>query len=167
MGVSGSGKTTVGSLLASRLGWAFAEGDAFHPAANVAKMSRGEPLTDADRLPWLRAIAAWIDDQRAMRAGGIVSCSALKRSYRALLLGGRPDVRLVFLRGDQNLIAARMRLRQGHFMPPSLLQSQFATLEEPEPEEIPVTVTIDRPPAAIVDAIMAALPGSCAAPPAR
>jgi carbohydrate kinase (thermoresistant glucokinase family) len=157
MGVSGSGKTTIAAQLAGRLGWAFAEGDAFHPAANVAKMSRGEPLTDADRLPWLAAIAAWIDGQRAMRAGGIVSCSALKRRYRELLLGGRPGVRLVYLRGDPALIAARMRLRQGHFMPPSLLASQVATLEEPGPEEKPITVAIDRPPEAIVDEILAAL----------
>jgi carbohydrate kinase (thermoresistant glucokinase family) len=157
MGVAGSGKTTIASLLAGRLGWAYAEGDAFHPAANVAKMSRGEPLTDADRLPWLQAIAAWIDAQRAMGTGGIVSCSALKRSYRALLLDGRPDARLVYLRGDPALIGARMRARQGHFMPPSLLASQFATLEEPGPDEHPIAVAIDRPPTAIVDEILAAL----------
>ncbi|MFO1055602.1 MAG: gluconokinase [Dongiaceae bacterium] len=157
MGVSGSGKTTIASQLAGRLGWVFAEGDAFHPAANVAKMSRGEPLSDADRLPWLAAIAAWIDGQRAMRAGGIVSCSALKRRYRDLLLGGRPDVRLVYLQGGPGLIGARMRLRQGHFMPPSLLPSQLATLEEPGPEEHPISVAIDRPPGTIVDEILARL----------
>lgn len=157
MGVSGSGKTTIGVPLAKRLGWQFAEADDFHSAANIDKMHRGIALDDADRLPWLRAIAAQIDTWRAARQHGIVTCSALKRYYREIIIGDRPDVRLVYLMGSQALIGRRVAARHGHFMPSSLLESQFATLEEPAPEERPITVGIEKPLAALIDEIIAAL----------
>lgn len=154
MGVAGSGKSTIGSMLARRLGWEFADADAFHPAANVEKMSRGVPLTDEDRAPWLAAIAAWM--ARLGREGrhGVVACSALKRSYRRVLVGDRPDARIVYLKGAQELIAARMAARSGHFMPVGLLDSQFRTLEEPGPDENPLVVSIAAPPHEMVDAIV-------------
>lgn len=157
MGVSGSGKTTVGTLLAGRLHWRFAEADDFHPAANIAKMRSGTPLNDADRLPWLRAIAAQIDQWRAEDTNGIVTCSALKRRYRDIVVGDRPEVRLVYLKGDRDLITHRLAARHGHFMPVSLLDSQFADLEEPGPDERPITVPIGDPPAVLVEKIIAAL----------
>jgi gluconokinase len=157
MGVAGSGKSTIGSMLALRLDWEFADADSFHPAANVKKMSRGEPLTDADRAPWLAAIAAWMDELRREGRHGIVTCSALKRAYRRVLVGDRPDVRIVYLKGEQALIAARMAVRAGHFMPVGLLESQFRTLEEPGPDENPLVVPIDAPPQDMVDAIAAEL----------
>jgi carbohydrate kinase (thermoresistant glucokinase family) len=144
MGVSGSGKSTVGDALASALHWEFRDADSFHPRANVEKMSRGVPLTDADRAPWLAAIAAWIDDRLAAGRTGIVSCSALKRAYRQVIVGGRTGVGLVHLRGSFDLIAARMAARRGHFMPASLLQSQFQTLEEPGPNEHALAASIDQ-----------------------
>jgi carbohydrate kinase (thermoresistant glucokinase family) len=150
MGVAGCGKTTIARLLAERLGWRFQEGDALHPPANVAKMSAGTPLSDADRWPWLHAIAAVIDTWRAEGASGIVTCSALKRAYRDILIGNRPDVRLVHLAGDKPLIAARMAARKGHFMPTALLDSQFATLEPPGAEENPIVVDIGPDAEAIV-----------------
>jgi carbohydrate kinase (thermoresistant glucokinase family) len=150
MGVAGCGKTTIARLLAERLGWRFQEGDALHPPANVAKMSAGTPLSDADRWPWLHAIAAVIDNWRAEGASGIVTCSALKRAYRDILIGNRPDVRLVHLAGDKPLIAARMAARKGHFMPTALLDSQFATLEPPGAEENPIVVDIGPDAEAIV-----------------
>jgi carbohydrate kinase (thermoresistant glucokinase family) len=153
MGVAGSGKTTIARMLADRLGWRFQEGDALHPPANVAKMSAGTPLTDDDRWPWLHAIAAVIDGWRGEGASGIVTCSALKRAYRAILVGDRPDVRIVHLAGDKALIAARMAARKGHFMPTALLDSQFATLEPPGPEENAITVDISPGPEAIVSAL--------------
>lgn len=155
MGVAGSGKTTIGRALAERLGWRFQEGDALHPPENVARMSAGIALTDADRWPWLDAIAAVIDRWRAEGASGVVTCSALRRRYRDILVGDRPEVRLVFLHGDQALIAARMARRQGHFMPPALLASQFATLEPPGPDERPISIAIE----AEVPAIVARLAG--------
>src|SRR5215217_1632031 len=138
MGVSGSGKSTIGEKLAERLGWSFEDGDRFHPAANVAKMSAGQPLTDEDRWPWLQAIADEID--RICNAGqhAVIACSALNRGYRSILVHGRNDVRIVFLDGTQDLIAARLAARKGHFMPPGLLASQFKTLEPPDPGENPV-----------------------------
>ena len=157
MGVSGSGKTTVGEALARRLGWAYEDGDTFHPASNVAKMSAGHPLTDEDRWPWLKAIAAEIN--RACAAGEhiVIGCSALKRSYRDVLMQGRTDTRLVYLDGTQSLIADRLSHRKGHFMPPGLLISQFAALEPPTPDERPVTVSIDAEVDVIVDRIISQL----------
>ena len=146
MGVSGSGKTTVAKELAARLGWAFEEGDSLHPALNIAKMHAGIPLTDEDRLPWLEHVAAWIDAQRAKKQPGIISCSALKYSYRRIIIGERPEVRLVYLRGGKDLIADHLAGRHGHFMPSSLLQSQIDTLEEPGPGEDPLIVDEGAPP---------------------
>ena len=160
MGVSGCGKTTVGQRLADRLGCSYQEGDALHPPENVAKMAGSTPLTDADRMPWLAAVASWIDARRAAGERGVVSCSALKRSYRQLLIGDRPDVRLVYLRGSREQLAARLAGRTGHFMPAGLLTSQLATLEEPTAAEQPVVVTIDQPAEEIVANIMRAVVGS-------
>jgi gluconokinase len=157
MGVSGSGKTTIAALLAGRLHWDFEDGDDLHPPANVAKMHAGTPLTDEDRWPWLRAVAGWIDAARAEGRHGVIVCSALKRSYRALIIGEREDVRLVYLKGEPGLITSRLAARHGHFMPTGLLESQFDTLEEPGPEERPVIVSIDARPREIVDAIVTAL----------
>jgi gluconokinase len=142
MGVSGSGKSTIAGGLARQLGWQLLEGDSFHPAANVAKMHAGTPLTDEDRWPWLRAIAAAMDAVQARGESAVVACSALKRSYRDILLGGRPDAILLYPKGSKSLIAHRMAERHGHFMPPALLDSQFATLEEPGPDEHPLIVDI-------------------------
>lgn len=151
MGVSGGGKTTVGAVLAQQLGVRFLEGDTLHPPKNIAKMQRGEPLDDADRLPWLHAIAAVIDDWRARGISGVVACSALKRAYRKILIGARADVRLVYLRGTRDMIAARLATRRGHFMPAALLDSQFATLEEPAGEENAIVVAVDRAPEDIIE----------------
>ena len=154
MGVSGSGKSTIGEKLAERLDWTYEDGDKFHPASNVAKMSAGHPLTDEDRWPWLRAIADEID--RVCKAGRrvVMACSALKRTYRDILVHGRDDVRIIYLDGTQQLIASRLAARKGHFMPPGLLDSQFGTLEPPGESEKPVTVSIDAPVDAIVDSIL-------------
>ena len=157
MGVSGSGKTTIGRALARRLGWLFQEGDALHPPENVAKMSAGYPLDDADRAPWLAAIAALIDEWRARGKAGVITCSALKRRYREVIIGDRPGVRLVYLAGSRALIAERLAARRGHFMPASLLDSQFATLEPPLPKECAIAVSVDAPVAAIVARIAASL----------
>jgi gluconokinase len=162
MGVSGSGKTTVAEGVARHEGWTLLEGDKFHPPANVEKMSHGHPLTDEDRWPWLRAIAAEIDAMRARGESAVVACSALKRTYRDILISNRPDVVLVYLRGDKALIAARMAARKGHFMPPALLDSQFATLEEPGPDEHPIIASIAPPPPAIVDDVLRQLKGRTA-----
>jgi ribose 5-phosphate isomerase A len=142
MGISGAGKSTVARELEGRLGWRFEEGDALHPEANVAKMHAGVPLTDADRQPWLQSVAAWIDGQRASRQPGIITCSALKRSYRLIVVGDRPEVRLVYLRGSREVMADHLAKRSGHFMPASLLQSQIDTLEEPGPDEDPMIVDV-------------------------
>ena len=154
MGVSGSGKSTIADKLAERLRWSYEDGDKFHPASNVAKMSAGHPLTDEDRWPWLQAIAAEID--RACSAGerAVIACSALKRAYRDILVHGRNDVRIIYLEGTQALIAERLARRKHHFMPPDLLASQFRTLEPPQPGENAVTVSIDAPVEAIVDDIV-------------
>jgi gluconokinase len=154
MGVSGSGKTTIARGVAEREGWRLLEGDAFHPPSNVAKMHAGTPLTDEDRWPWLRAIAHEIDAMRARGEQGVVACSALKRSYRDILIGDRTDVVLVYLQGSKALIAERIASRKGHFMPAALLDSQFATLEEPGPDEHPIVVSIGTSPEAIVDAVV-------------
>lgn len=157
MGVSGSGKTTVAALLAGRLGWEFEDADEFHSPANVRKMHSGTPLTDDDRWPWLATIAAWIDATRAVGRHGVLACSALKRSYRQVLVGGRADVRLVYLRGDKALITKRQSARQHHYMPPTLVESQFGTLEEPGADEHPLTVSVEPQPHTIVDSIVQGL----------
>ncbi len=157
MGVSGSGKTTIARGVAAALGWEVIEGDALHPPANIAKMKAGTPLTDDDRRPWLAAIAREIDTIRAAGRSAVVACSALKRSYRAILIGARADVVLVYLQGTRALIGARIAARKGHFMPPELLDSQFATLEEPGADEHPIVLSVVPPPAAIVAAALAAL----------
>jgi len=142
MGVSGSGKSTVALELHRVLGWPFQEGDDLHPPSNVEKMRSGHPLDDADRLPWLRAIARWIDDRLAAHEPGMITCSNLKRAYRQITIGSRQGVRLVFLKDDEHLIQARIVQRQHHYMPPALLRSQFETLEEPGEDEHPVVVTL-------------------------
>ena len=157
MGVSSSGKTTTASMLSERLGWPFRDADSFHPPANVEKMSRGVPLTDDDRMPWLAAIAAWIQDRIAKGEHGIVTCSALKRAYREILVDGRPEVRLVYLRGSHDLIAARLAMRRGHFMPPGLLDSQFAALQEPMEDEHPIVLDIAARPEALAHSALEAL----------
>jgi gluconokinase len=146
MGVSGSGKTTVAAMLAGRLHWPFVESDDLHSPANIAKMHSGIPLDDDDRLPWLQAIAKEIDRWRAERRYGVIACSALKRRYRDIIIGERPDVQLVYLCGDRSLIAKRLAARQGHFMPKQLLENQFETLEEPAPEERAITIWVGRGP---------------------
>ena len=151
MGVCGCGKSSIGAALAARHGWAFLEGDDLHPPANVARMSQGLPLTDEDRLGWLDAIGAHIAAASHAGAGLVVACSALKRSYRARLEAAGPDVRFLHLAGDPPLIEARMAARANHFMPLSLIDSQFATLEPPGPVERAVSVAIDQPPEALLE----------------
>jgi carbohydrate kinase (thermoresistant glucokinase family) len=154
MGVAGSGKTTIAEALAARIGWPFRDGDVFHPAANVEKMRSGHPLTDEDRWPWLRAIAAEIDRTREARGHIVIACSALKRVYRVILIGKRAGVRLIYLNGSRELIGERLRARRGHFMPPQLLDSQFATLEEPGPDENAVVVNVAPAADTIIDNIV-------------
>ena len=157
MGVSGSGKTTVAALLAAALGCQFQEGDDLHPRENVEKMRGGTPLTDADRMPWLRKIAEEIDGWRALGECGVLTCSALKRSYRDLIIGDRHDVVLVYLKGSRDLIHQRMAARHEHFMPIALLDSQFATLEEPMPDEHSIIVDVGGKPAEIAHQIVCRL----------
>jgi len=154
MGVSGSGKSTIADRLAKRLAWTFEDGDRFHPASNVAKMHAGHPLTDEDRWPWLLAIAGEIDRVCAAGEHAVIACSALKRAYRDILIGERRGVSLVYLEGSHELIARRMAARHGHFMPTALLDSQFATLEPPGPDEPHIAVAVDVPPDAIVATII-------------
>lgn len=154
MGVSGSGKTTVSALLAATLGCQFQEGDDLHPAENVEKMHGGTPLTDADRMPWLHKIAEEIDGWRAQSKSGVLTCSALKRSYRDIIIGGRRDVTLVYLKGSYDLIRRRMAARHEHFMPVALLDSQFVTLQEPTPDEHPIVVDVGGRPAEIAAEIV-------------
>ena len=135
MGVSGAGKTTLGEMLAQRLGWPFKEGDELHPPANVAKMKSGHPLNDADRAPWLAAVGAWIDAWVAGGQDGVISCSALKRAYRDTIAGGRPSVRFVFIDLDEATIATRLQHREHAYWPPELLHSQFEALQVPTPDE--------------------------------
>lgn len=157
MGVSGSGKSTVGAALARALSWDFRDGDAFHPPANVEKMRSGAPLTDADRWPWLQAIASHVQELEARGGHVVIACSALKRAYRDRLRASGAQLGFVHLEGSFDLIASRLSARQGHFMPASLLESQFATLEPPAPDEAAIRVAIDAAPGAIVAAILAAL----------
>lgn len=155
MGVAGTGKTTIGPLLAARYGVPYAEGDDFHPPANIAKMSAGIPLDDDDRHPWLDAIGAWAHERAGL--GGVVSSSALKRSYRDRLRAAAPDVVFVHLTGDRALIEDRMSHREGHFMPTALLDSQFATLQPLEPDEAGVAVEVAGSPEEITEQAIAAL----------
>ena len=157
MGVSGSGKTTLAAMLAGRLGWPYRDADDMHPRENVEKMRAGRPLDDADRAPWLAAIAAWIDEERAQGGHAIIACSALKRAYRDVLIGPRRDVGLIFLDGTREVIHARMAARAGHYMPPALLDSQIATLEPPTPEEGAIRLSIDAAPDDLLAQALAAL----------
>lgn len=157
MGVSGAGKTTVGARLAAQLGWVFLEGDDLHPAANIAKMTAGVPLTDADRAPWLAAIGEAIDDWAALGTSGVLAASVLKRAYRDGLRAARPQIELVYLNGGRALLASRLAGRKGHFMPPRLLDSQLATLEPPAADEHAITVEISLPPERQVAEAVAAL----------
>lgn len=157
MGVSGAGKSTVARLLAARLGWPVAEADDFHPEANIAKMASGVPLDDADRAPWLSAIRDWIDEQADAGRGAVVTCSALKRRYRDTLRGSSARVRFVHLDGSRDVIAGRLTARAGHFMPPSLLESQFDALEPLETDEDGITVDVSDSPQRIVEAVLALL----------
>ena len=162
MGVAGTGKTTIGPLLADRLGVPYAEGDDFHPEANIAKMSAGTPLTDEDRRPWLDAIGAWAHGRAGL--GGVVSSSALKRSYRDRLRAAAPDLVFVHLTGDRKLIEDRMSHRQGHFMPTALLDSQFATLQPLAADEAGVDVDVAGTPEEIADRAVTALAALGSAP---
>lgn len=142
-GVSGSGKTTVGALVAGRLRWRFADADTFHPEANLAKMRDGIPLTDADREPWLRAITTWMDERLAAGESGVITCSALRRAYRDRLLRGRPAT-MAFLEANAAVLEERLRTRPGHFFPEKLLSSQLSTLEPPTPDEKRVRVVVSE-----------------------
>ena len=157
MGVSGSGKTTVAELLAKKLGWPFMEGDRLHPPANVEKMRRGIPLTDADRAPWLDRIGEELKRWAAEGKSGVMTCSALKRAYRDRIRAARPDVRFVYVKGSEALIAARVAARHHEYMPASLLRSQFDTLEEPTPDEPVVTVDAGGSPDEEVASVIATL----------
>lgn len=145
MGVSGSGKSTVGERLAHSLGVPFQEGDSLHPESNIEKMRSGVPLTDEDRYPWLDRVASWINGRADAAAGGVVSCSALKREYRDRIIDARKGVRLVYLSAREETIAQRLASRPDHFMPASLLRSQFEVLEPPTPEERPIIVDVTAP----------------------
>ena len=156
MGVSGSGKSTIGARLAEALALPFGDADAFHPPENVQKMSAGTPLTDADRWPWLDALGAWL---AAQRAGGVIACSALKRAYRDRLRTAVPGLRILHLSGGADIITQRQRARQDHFMPPSLMASQFATLESPAADEAALILDITAAPEAILATALAQLGG--------
>jgi gluconokinase len=154
MGVSGCGKTTVAAILAGRLRWAFGEGDALHPQSNVDKMAAGHPLTDADRAPWLKMVADWVGHRLDSGENGVITCSALKLSYRELIRAGRSGVIFVYLAGSRETIASRLTARHGHFMPSSLLDSQFADLEEPGSDEAAIRVDVGPTPASIAQTVM-------------
>lgn len=157
MGVSGCGKTTVAAILAGRLGWRFEEGDAMHPQSNIEKMEAGHPLTDDDRAPWLEKVAGWVDERLDARENGLITCSALKRSYRNVINRRGSGVVFVFLAGSKETIAARLAVRHGHFMPSSLLDSQFADLEEPTSDEPEIRVDVGPAPSVIAQGILVEL----------
>ena len=159
MGVSGSGKTSVATAVAARRGWVFAEGDAFHPEANVRKMAAGQPLDDGDRAPWLAALAGWIGEREAAGEDAVLTCSALKRAYRDQLRDGRPSVLFVHVDVDREVLRKRLARRQGHYMPASLLDSQLATLEPLGPDEPGIRIPGGGDIEAVVAAVLAALPG--------
>jgi gluconokinase len=155
MGVAGSGKSTVGAAFANALGVPFVEGDEYHPVANVERMALGIPLTDDDRLPWLRALAKRISEAKGAGTGLVVACSALKRAYRDVLRAEAPELHIVYLKGDREVIGERLAGRRGHFMPASLLDSQLATLEEPAPDENAWVCDVRQTPERIVDDLVA------------
>jgi len=157
MGVAGCGKSSVADLLSARLGWSYMEGDSLHPDANIAKMESGQPLTDEDRWPWLEKVAAWIEGQHAAGHDGLITCSALKRSYRDVLNRRGEGMVFVYLAGERLTLEDRMRARVGHFMPPGLLASQLATLEEPQPDEPSIRVPIEQSLTEIVEQVMTEL----------
>ncbi len=157
MGVSGVGKSTIAEALNERLHWPFKEGDELHPPSNVQKMHAGIPLDDIDREPWLRAVATWIRARRDAGEPGIITCSALKRTYRDKLIDGDDQVRLLYLKADRAVLLERVEHREGHFMPPSLLDSQLATLEEPTPDEHPYVILVHGDVAEIVAECIQAL----------
>lgn len=163
-GVSGSGKTTIGQAVAKRLGWAFQEGDLMHDTANIEKMRNGEALTDQDRLPWLRRVADWIHAQLGAGRNGVVTCSALKRSYRDLLRQGRMDVLFILLQAPRAVIRSRIAARQGHFMPATLLPSQYAAFEPPDVGEDVVTIDAAQSIDHIVDQVIAQVERHSAGP---
>lgn len=154
MGVSGSGKTTVAAILHDLLGWPFEEGDALHPEANIRKMNAGQPLSDEDRVPWLERVADWVEARVDAGENGLITCSALKRAYRDVINRRGHGVTFVFLRGTYEQIEARLESRHGHFMPAELLQSQFADLEPPQPDEPAITVDVGPPPGVVADEIV-------------
>jgi gluconokinase len=154
MGVTGSGKTAVAEILDARLGWPFQEGDALHSQANIDKMTAGQPLTDADRQGWLAAIAKWVEGRLDASESGLITCSALKHSYREVINRRGWGVVFVFLAGSKATIAPRLAARKGHFMPASLLDSQFADLEDPGPDEPHIRVEIDQPPGVMAEQVL-------------
>lgn len=154
MGVSGSGKTTVAAILRRRLNWPSQEGDALHPAANLLKMRAGDALTDVDRAPWLEHVADWVEERIDAGENGLITCSALKRSYRDVINRRTYGATFVFLRGSHEQIEARLAGREGHFMPAGLLRSQFADLEPPGPDEPAIEVDIGPPPGAVAQEII-------------
>jgi gluconokinase len=157
MGVSGVGKSTVAQGLSAVLGWTHAEGDAFHSAANVAKLASGHPLTDEDRWPWLSAIGTWLDEQIDAGRPSVVTCSALRRSYRDVLREGRPEVFFLHLVAREGMVADRVSVRTGHYMPASLLHSQYDALEPLEPDEPGVVVSVEGTADEVLQRVMTAL----------
>jgi gluconokinase/shikimate kinase len=156
MGVSGCGKSTVAALLSGRLGWPFEEGDSLHPQANIDKMAAGHPLNDDDRWPWLEKVAEWVEERLDAGENALITCSALKRSYRDMINRRGTGVQFVYLAGSKETISTRLASRQGHFMPPALLDSQFADLEEPTPDEPALRIDVGPAPAIIADEVVRA-----------